>query len=155
VGSPDFINQGNQLVLVDNHAVPGASGPTSLNFTGPSISGGQAYVSLYDTTPGDGAATKDLFDASAPGGFTISQDVLFVKHNASAGTGTMLHQGAVESGAGRHHRARQREHQPAGQRGRQRDQLQRASRRDTRTCVAVAARLGYSGSGPFARRKKQ
>ena len=93
VGSGDYINQGNQLVLQSNHAVPGASGPTSLNFTGPSVSGGQAYVALYDTTPGDGSATDNLFNFGAAGGVTISQDVLFVKHNSSVGIVTMFNDG--------------------------------------------------------------
>jgi hypothetical protein len=93
VGSADFINQGHQLILVNNHAVDGGVGATTLNFTGPSIAGGQAYVTLYDTTPGDGAATKDLFDFTQPGGVTITEDFLFVKHSTSVGILTMFNEG--------------------------------------------------------------
>jgi PEP-CTERM motif len=91
VGSADFINQGHQLILVNNHAVDGGVGPTTLNFTGPGLAGGMAYVSLYDTNPGNG--TNDLFDFGAPGGITISQDILFVKHSVSAGIVTMFNAG--------------------------------------------------------------
>ena len=91
VGSPDFINQGHQLILVNNHAVDGGVGPTTLNFTGPSVSGGQAYVTLYDTTPADVAPS--LFDFGVAGGLTISQDILFIKHSTSVGLLTMFNQG--------------------------------------------------------------
>ncbi len=91
VGSPDFINQGNSLILSGNHAVPGPGPYTALNFTGPSISGGQSYLSIYDTTPADGAATKNLFNAT--GGLQVSADVLFVKHNVSGGVVALYNEG--------------------------------------------------------------
>jgi hypothetical protein len=103
VGSPDFINQGNSLILCNqvppngpgcNHAIPNPASPyTALNFTGPSISGGQSYLTLYDTTPADGATTKNVFDASVPGGIQLSADVLFVKHNVSAGLVALYNEG--------------------------------------------------------------
>ena len=74
-----------------NHAVPGPGPYTALNFTGPSISGGQSYLSIYDTTPADGAATKNLFDAT--GGLKVSADVLFVKHNVSGGVVALYNEG--------------------------------------------------------------
>jgi hypothetical protein len=92
VGSPDFINLGNSLILSGNHAVPGPGPYTALNFTGPSISGGQSYLSIYDTTPADGTATRDLFDARG-GGLTVSADVMFVKHNASGGVVALYNEG--------------------------------------------------------------
>lgn len=92
VGSDDFINQGNSLILVDNHAVPGSGPYTALNFTGPAVSGGQNYLAIYDTTPGDGTATRNLFNASG-GGIQISADVLFIKHNASGGVVALYNEG--------------------------------------------------------------
>lgn len=91
VGSPDFINRGNSLILENNHAVPGPGPIQALNFTGPSVSGGQSYLSIYDTTPGDGSATRNLFNAT--GGLTVSADVLFVKHNVSAGVVALYNEG--------------------------------------------------------------
>ena len=91
VGSADFINQGNSLILVSNHATPGPGPYTALNFTGPSVSGGQSYLSVYDTTPADGTATKDLFDAQS--GITINADVLFVKHSVSGGVVALYNEG--------------------------------------------------------------
>jgi len=82
VGSPDFINQGNSLILQGISAVPGPGPYTALNFTGPSISGGQSYLSIYDTTPADGAATKNVFDATAQT-LRVSADVLFVVQGLS------------------------------------------------------------------------
>jgi hypothetical protein len=79
----DYINVDNSLILVSNHAVPGAGPIKSLNVTGPSISGGQSYISVYDTTVADGTTTKNTF--SAVGGLELFVDVLFVKHNASGG----------------------------------------------------------------------
>jgi hypothetical protein len=91
VGSDDYINQGNSLILVNNHATAGPGPYTALNFTGPSISGGQTYMAVYDTTPADGTATRNLFDATA--GITVSADVLFVKHNASGGVMALYSEG--------------------------------------------------------------
>jgi hypothetical protein len=85
VGSGDYINQGNSLVLCGISACPGSGPYTALNFTGPSISGGQSYLSIYDTTPQDGTATRNVFDASVPGGIEFSADVLFTTHSSSGG----------------------------------------------------------------------
>jgi hypothetical protein len=93
VGSDDYINSGNSLILQSNHAVPGSGPYSALNFTGPSVSGGQSYLSIYDTTPGDGATTKNVFNAAAPGGLEISADVLFVKHSVSAGVVALYNEG--------------------------------------------------------------
>ena len=82
VDSPDFINSGNSLILQSNHAVPGPGPITALNFTGPSVAGGQSYLSIYDTTPAN-SIIRNLFDAAK--GIEISADVLFVKHNSSGG----------------------------------------------------------------------
>jgi hypothetical protein len=92
VGSPDYINRGNSLVLVNNHAVPGPGPYTALNFTGNSPSGGQSYMAVYDTTPGN-IAPRDVFDASQ--GLTISADVLFAHdgHSVSAGVVAMYNEG--------------------------------------------------------------
>jgi len=90
-GTDDFINRGNSLILVANHATPGAGPYTALNFTGPSVGGGQTYLSIYDTTPGDGTATRNLFNAT--GGLQVSADVLFVKHNASGGLVSLYNEG--------------------------------------------------------------
>jgi hypothetical protein len=92
VGSGDYINQGNSLILVGISAVPGPGPYTALNFTGPAVSGGQSYLSIYDTTPADHtAATKNLFDAQT--GIVISADVLFVKHSASGGVVALYNEG--------------------------------------------------------------
>lgn len=93
VGSGDYINQGNSLVLSANSAVPGSGPYTALNFTGPAVSGGQSYLSIYDTTPADGTTTKNVFDASVPGGLQLSADVLFVKHSSSAGVVSLYNEG--------------------------------------------------------------
>jgi len=90
IGSADYINQGNSLVSSGGspaHAVPGSGPYTALNFTGPSTSAGQSYISVYDTTPADGVATRNLFDASRPGGLKLSADVLFTpgQHSTSGG----------------------------------------------------------------------
>jgi hypothetical protein len=71
--SPDYINSGSNLILCGAHACPTGSF-TALNFTGDSPSGGQSYLTIYDTTPADGTATRNLF--SATGGLTISADVM-------------------------------------------------------------------------------
>jgi hypothetical protein len=93
VGSDDFINQGNSLVLVSNHAVPGTGPYTALNFTGPSISGGQSYLSIYDTTPADGGTTKNVFPPSAQP-ITISADVMFAEnHSVSGGVVALYNEG--------------------------------------------------------------
>jgi len=93
VGSPDYINRGNSLVLSANHAVPGPGPYTALNFTGNSPSGGQSYMAVYDTTPGD-IAPRDVFDASQ-GGLTISADVLFAHpgHSVSGGVVALYTEG--------------------------------------------------------------
>ncbi len=93
VGSGDYINSGNSLVLVNNHAAPGSGPFTALNFTGPAINGGQSYLSIYDTTPADGAASKNVFNAAA--GLTISADVLFAEtsHSASGGVVALYNEG--------------------------------------------------------------
>jgi hypothetical protein len=91
VGSGDYINQGNSLILVGNSAVPGTGPYTALNFTGPAVSGGQSYLSVYDTTPEDGTATKNVFNAQT--GIVISADVLFVKHSASGGVVALYNEG--------------------------------------------------------------
>src|SRR5262245_57883778 len=93
VDSTDYINSGNSLTLQSNRAAPGPGPVTALNFTGPSISGGQSYLSIYDTTPADGTLTRNLFDASQPGGLQVSADILFVKHNSSAGVVALYSEG--------------------------------------------------------------
>ena len=98
LGSPDFINQGNSLYLPLNtvSAVTRPAGDplayNALNFTGPSISGGQSYLSIYDTTPADGTATRNLFDAAAQT-LRVSADVLFVVHNTSGGVVALYNEG--------------------------------------------------------------
>lgn len=102
VGSADYINQGNALISSGGtpaHAVPGPGPITALNFTGPAINntvnGGQSYMTVYDTTPGDGTATQSLFDASVPGGLEISADVMFQpgQHNSSGGVFAAFNEG--------------------------------------------------------------
>jgi hypothetical protein len=99
VGSGDYINRGNSLYLPPNtiSAVPRPVGDplaySALNLTGPAISGGQSYLSIYDTTPWDGTTTKNTFNASVTGGITVSADVLFVKHNASGGVVMLYNEG--------------------------------------------------------------
>lgn len=90
VGSADFINQGNSLKLCGNSACVGPGPIKALNFTGPSISGGQSYLTVYDTTPADGTATRNLFQAN---GLHLGTDILFVKHNVSAGLVVMYSEG--------------------------------------------------------------
>jgi hypothetical protein len=95
VGSPDFINAGPNLISSGgspSHAVPG--GPfNALNFTGDAPSGGQSYLSIFDTTPGDGTATRNLFNAI--GGLQVSADVLFTpgQHNALGGVVALYNEG--------------------------------------------------------------
>src|SRR5262245_61646904 len=93
VGSLDYINSGNSLVQCGIHACHGAGPITALNFTGNSPSGGQSYMSIYDTTPADGTATRNLFNAT--GGLTISADVLFAsgQHNTFGGIVAMYNEG--------------------------------------------------------------
>jgi hypothetical protein len=98
-GSPDFINSGNSLYIRPgtNDAAPNPSSPyTALNFTALRVpSGGQSFLSIYDTTPGDGLATKDLFDATL-GGLEVSADVLFanpVNHTSSGGVVALYNEG--------------------------------------------------------------
>lgn len=91
VGSGDYISRGNSLVLSGNHAVEGTGPYTAMNFMGPAISGGQSYMSVYDTTVADGAATKNLFDASQH--LTVSVDVLFTSHNVSGGVFALYNEG--------------------------------------------------------------
>jgi hypothetical protein len=86
VPSADYISSGQSMVLCGISACDNGSGTqTSLNFTGPNQSGGVTYLTLYDTTPADGAATTDTFDASVPGGLTISADVLFASNHGAGG----------------------------------------------------------------------
>src|SRR6266542_4543858 len=94
VGSPDFINSGNNLVLSSNHARP-LGDDTALNFTGIRTSGGASFLSIYDTTPADKTTTKNLFDASAPGGLTLSADVLFAEtsHSVAGGVVALYNEG--------------------------------------------------------------
>ena len=95
VGSPDYINRGNSLVLSGGspqHAIFGPGPITALNFTGNSPAAGQSYMSIYDTTPGNIAPT-DLFDAAQ--GLTVSADVLFARsgHSVSGGVVAMYNEG--------------------------------------------------------------
>ncbi|MGH7131804.1 MAG: hypothetical protein ACREJO_07670 [Phycisphaerales bacterium] len=97
VGSPDYINRGNSLVLSGGspqHAIFGPGPYTALNFTGNSPSGGQSYMAVYDTTPGDIAPTN-LFDASGAGGLLVAADVLFAHpgHSVSGGVVAMYNEG--------------------------------------------------------------
>jgi hypothetical protein len=95
VGSPDFINSG--LNLISNGGSPARAFPggtlNALNFTGDAPSGGQSYLTIYDTTPGDGTATTNTF--SAVGGLTLSADVLFSpgRHSACGGVTSLYSQG--------------------------------------------------------------
>ena len=96
VGSPDFINSG--MNVISNGGSPARARPlgndTALNFTGQrTASAGASFLTVYDTTPGDGAATRDLFDAT--GGITISADVLFTpgRHAVGAGIVAMYSEG--------------------------------------------------------------
>jgi hypothetical protein len=97
VGSPDFINSGKSLILTNNHAAPNPLSPyTALNFTGCKIpNGGQSFLSIYDTTPGDGATTKDVFDAQTQTGIHVSADVLFAnsQHLSSGGVVALYNEG--------------------------------------------------------------
>ena len=82
VGSPDWINAGKNLVLVNNSAVDNGTGAfDALNFTGPAINGGQNYMAVYDNL---GVPGPSLFDTSG-GGLIVAADLLFVKHAVSAG----------------------------------------------------------------------
>ena len=96
VGSPDFINSGPNLVSnggTPARAVP-AGNDNALNFTGiKTTSSGASFLSIYDTTPGDGIATRNLFTAT--GGLTLSADVLFApgQHNASGGVVALYNEG--------------------------------------------------------------
>lgn len=90
VGSPDFINTGNSLVLQANHAVPGGGPFQALNVTGPAVSGGQSYISVYDNLSVPG---HNFFPATGAG-LEIFTDVLFVKHNASGGVLALYNDGA-------------------------------------------------------------
>ena len=98
VGDFDFINSGQNLMSNGGspaRAVVGGD-DTALNFTGVKIpNGGKSFLTIYDTTPGDGTATRNLFDASQPGGLTISADVLFApgQHGASAGVVALYSEG--------------------------------------------------------------
>ncbi len=98
VDSPDYINQGFSLVSSGGspaHAVPGSGPITALNFTGPAVSGGTSYLTIYDTTPGDGTLTRNLFDATAPDGLRVSADVLFTPggHATSGGVVALYNEG--------------------------------------------------------------
>ncbi|MCE9554113.1 MAG: PEP-CTERM sorting domain-containing protein [Planctomycetes bacterium] len=95
VGSPDFINSNKNLISNGGSPARAIVGGNydALNFTGLRLGGGLAgasFLSIYDQTPNVNA-TKNLFDASVPGGLTISADVLFSPgtHTASAGIVTL------------------------------------------------------------------
>lgn len=99
VGSGDYIERGNSLVVSGNQAVPGPGPYTALNFLGPAVSGGQSYLTVYDTTPADGTATKDLFDASTQT-LKLSVDVLFAEITASVSAGVVALYNEGQSGLG-------------------------------------------------------
>ncbi len=92
VGDFDFINSGKNLISNEGspaRAVVGGD-DDALNFTGVRIpNGGKSFLTVYDTTPADGATTRNLFDASQPGGLTVSADVLFAPGNHSAAAGVV------------------------------------------------------------------
>ena len=98
VGDSDFINSGKNLISnggSPSRAVVGGD-DTALNFTGVRIpNGGKSFLTVYDTTPGDGTTTRNVFDASQPGGLTISADVLFApgQHAADAGVVALYSEG--------------------------------------------------------------
>ena len=98
VTSPDFINSGKNLITNGGspaRAVVGGN-DDALNFTGVKIAnGGASFLTIYDATPGDGTATRNLFDASVLGGITISADVLFApgQHTAYAGVVSAYNEG--------------------------------------------------------------
>src|SRR5262245_54928817 len=78
VGSPDFLNAGINLISNAGSPARAVVGGKydALNFTGVRIpNGGASFLTIYDTTPGDGTASRNLFDAT--GGLQISADVLF------------------------------------------------------------------------------
>lgn len=94
VGSPDFINSGQNLISSGGsptHAIVGGDN-TALNFTGQRTSGGASFLSIYDTTPGDNTKSN-LF--SAAGGLELSADVLFApgQHAASGGIVALYNSG--------------------------------------------------------------
>src|SRR5690242_12118232 len=80
VGSPDYINAGQNLVSCGNsptHACDNGTGLyNALNFTGPSISGGQSYLTICDATPADGTATKNTCNTPQPRALTRSANTL-------------------------------------------------------------------------------
>ena len=102
----DFINSGKNLISNGGspaRAIVGGD-DNALNFTGVKIpNGGKSFLTIYDTTPGPntlyggvlGSLTKNTFDAAAPGGLTISADVLFAPgtHAASAGVVALYSEG--------------------------------------------------------------
>jgi hypothetical protein len=95
VGSPDFINSGQNLISNGGspaRAIVGGN-DNALNFTGVRTSGGASFLTVYDTTPADGTATRNLFDAT--GGLQISADILFApgNHAASAGVVALYNEG--------------------------------------------------------------
>lgn len=94
VGSGDYINRDKALWVKPNtvSAVPNPNSPYSaLNFTGPSPSGGETYLTVYDTTAADGAATRNLFDATW--GLHLEGDFLFTKHNVAGGLFSLYSEG--------------------------------------------------------------
>ena len=109
VGSPDFINSGSNLVSNGGspaRAVLGGN-DTALNFTGQRIGSGDAsFLTIYDTTPGAntlyggvlGSATSNTFDASVPGGLTISADVLFAPGQHAVAAGVVALYGTGQDG---------------------------------------------------------
>ncbi len=92
VGDNDYINSGKNLISnfgSPARAVVGGD-DNALNFTGVGIpNGGKSFLTIYDTTPADGIATRNLFNFSQPGGQTISADVLFAPGNHAADAGVV------------------------------------------------------------------
>lgn len=92
VGDNDYINRGKNLISnggTPARAVVGGD-DDALNFTGVRIpNGGKNFLTVFDTTPADGPANRDLFDFSKPGGQTISADVLFAPGNHAGAAGVV------------------------------------------------------------------
>ncbi len=92
----DFINSGMNLISnggSPSRAVVGGD-DTAVNFTGLRTgSSGASFLTVYDTTPADGATTRNLFDAT--GGLQVSADVLFApgNHVAAAGIVALYNEG--------------------------------------------------------------
>src|SRR5678815_4123999 len=92
IPSADYINSGKNLVLCGVAACDNGTGAfTALNFTGPDQAPefGVTYLTLYDKDAN--GAGENNFDASAPGGLTISADVLFASNHATSGGVVMMY----------------------------------------------------------------